>query len=98
MNSTVDFSEEINDCQETINNLTAQNEDLSNIQTQEALVKYYEQQKAQYEQYLSIAQANYDDYIAQIQDLIENGTQLPEVPETPAEEETPAEGEETPAE
>ena len=98
MNSTVDFSEEINDCQETINNLTAQNEDLSNIQTQEALVKYYEQQKAQYEQYLSIAQANYDEYIAQIQDLIENGSQLPDVPatDTPATD-TPAEGEETPA-
>lgn len=43
-------------------------------------------------------QAQYDGYMAEVEALINGETGLPEVPETPAEEETPAEGEETPAE
>lgn len=89
LNSTVDFSNDIVNCQTRINDLKAQNDDLSNIQSQEALVKYYETQKAQYEEYLKIAQANYDSYIQSINELIESGSTIPE---------TPATGEETPAE
>lgn len=89
LNSTIDFSNDIVNCQIRINDLKAQNDDLSNIQSQEALVKYYETQKAQYEEYLKIAQANYDSYIQSINELIESGSTIPE---------TPATGEETPAE
>ncbi len=90
LNSTIDFSQDITNCQTTINNLKAQNEDLSSVQSQETLIKYYENQKAQYEEYLKIAQANYDSYIELINDLIENGSTLPETPEEGGEE-TPAE-------
>lgn len=89
LNNTIDFSNDIVNCQTRINELKAQNDDLSNIQSQEALVKYYETQKAQYEEYLKIAQANYDSYIQSINELIESGSTIPE---------TPATGEETPAE
>lgn len=89
LNSTIDFSNDIVNCQTRINELKAQNDDLSNIQSQEALVKYYETQKAQYEEYLKIAQANYDSYIQSINELIESGSTIPE---------TPATGEEIPAE
>lgn len=89
LNNTIDFSNDIVNCQTRINDLKAQNDDLSNIQSQEALVKYYETQKAQYEEYLKIAQANYDSYIQSINELIESGSTIPE---------TPATGEETPAE
>lgn len=89
LNSTIDFSNDIVNCQTKINDLKAQNDDLSNIQSQEAMVKYYETQKAQYEEYLKIAQANYDSYIQSINELIESGSTIPE---------TPATGEETPAE
>ena len=59
--------------------------------TKQAYIDALDVEIARLEKEISIKQAQYDSYMSQVEALI-NGEETPEVPETPAE------GEETPAE
>ena len=95
---------DLNDNKEKIEKLTAGlysgteiGADVSEAARQDAIDVIAKQIEA-LETRIAQMQAQYDGYMAEVEALINGETGLPEVPETPAEEETPAEGEETPAE
>ena len=96
--ATADYTDLIAECNKAINTLQGEIEALNDIQTQAQLVAYLEAQIAQLKDVeIPQLQAEYDEYMAQIKNLIENGSQLPELPTTDAPAtDTPAE--EAPAE
>ena len=94
-NGTTDYAQLIDNCNTQINTIKQDNDQLKAVENQNELIAYYDSKINSLDAQIKAENALYAQYEAALNQVIEGKT--PEVPDTPATD-TPAEGEETPAE
>ena len=94
-NGTTDYAQLIDECNTQINTIKQDNDQLKAVADQNELIAYYDSKINSLDAQIKAENALYAQYEAALNQVIEGKT--PEVPDTPATD-TPAEGEETPAE